>query len=142
MSVVLDTNVLSELLRASPHRAVLQWMARHPATSLYTSAITQAEMLLGAHLLPHGARRRALASALSAMFEEDFRERVLPFDGSCAARFAEVVATRRAAGRPIGHADAQIAAIALRHRAELATRNARDFEGIGLAIVDPWESAD
>ena len=138
MSVLLDTNVLSELLRAQPDSAVLAWVSAQPANSLYVSAVTQAEMLLGARLLPAGKRRQQLEQALEAMFREDFASRVLPFDSSAAADFATVVAARRRAVTPISQFDAQIAAIALSHRLGVATRNVSDFEGCGLTVTNPW----
>jgi len=139
MSTLLDTNVLSELLRAVPSPAVEAWVAAQPAESLCVSSVTQAEMLLGARLLPAGRRRQALERALAAMFEEDFGERILPFDSAAVPAYVGIVATRRAAGRPISQFDAQIAAIARHHRNTLATRNTGDFEGCGLSLVDPWK---
>ncbi len=141
MSVLLDTNVLSELLRAQPDPAVLAWVAAQPADSLFVSAVTQAEMLLGARLLPVGKRRQQLEQALYAMFSEDFASRVLPFDSSAAADYAEAVAARRRAGTPISQFDAQIAAVALSHRLGVATRNVADFEGCGLTVINPWGRA-
>jgi predicted nucleic acid-binding protein len=138
MSVLLDTNVLSELLRAQPDSSVLAWFAAMPANGLFVSAVTQAEMLLGAQLLPAGRRRQGLEQALAAMFLEDFSARVLPFDSRAAADYAAVVATRRGAGTPISQFDAQIAAIALSHRLGLVTRNVSDFDGCGLALINPW----
>ncbi len=138
MSVLLDTNVLSEILRARPEPKVLAWFASQPANDLFVSAVTQAEMVLGARLLPAGKRRQRLEQALEEMFLEDFAGRVLPFDSGCAADYATVVATRRRAGTPISQFDGQIAAIALRHRLGLATRNVFDFEGCGLALTNPW----
>lgn len=139
MSTLLDTNVLSELLRADPDPAVKAWVAAQPADGLCVSAVTQAEMLLGAKLLPAGKRRDGLARALAAMFEEDFDERILPFDSAAVPAYVEIVAARRASGRPISQFDAQIAAIARTHRNALATRNTVDFEGCGLSLVDPWK---
>jgi toxin FitB len=141
MSIVLDTNVLSELLRSTPNAAVLAWVAAQPAESLYVSAVTQAEMLLGARLLPAGRRRQTLQTALQAMFEEDFSRRILAFDSAAVPAYVEVVIARRQAGRPISQFDAQIAAIAIHHRSRLATRNVADFEGCNLALVDPWKLA-
>ena len=141
MSTLLDTNVLSELLRPRPNGAVLAWFAQQPVNSLYVSAVTQAEMLLGAQLLPAGKRKDQLEGVLDAMFSVDFAERVLPFDVTAAAVYAKVVVTRRRAGRPISQFDAQIAAIALSHRANLATRNTADFEGCGLTLSNPWSAA-
>lgn len=140
MSTLLDTNVLSELLRAQPDPAVLAWFAAQPANSLFVSAVTQAEMLLGARLLPAGKRRQQLEQSLDAMFNEDFAARVLPFDASAASQYAMLAATRRRAGRPISQFDAQIAAIASSHRLALATRNVSDFEGCGLTLANPWAS--
>lgn len=141
MTTLLDTNVLSELLRARPDAALLAWFAQQPATSLFVSTVTQAEMLLGARLLPAGKRRSQLQAALDAMFDQDFAGRLLPFDAAAATVYADVVSTRRAAGRPISQFDAQIAAIALCRRARLSTRNVADFEGVGLEIVNPWGRA-
>lgn len=140
MTTLLDTNVLCELLRARPEPAVLAWFAAQPADSLFVSAVTQAEMLLGASLLPAGRRRQQLEQALQAMFQEDFGTRVLPFDSAAAAPYAAVVQARRSAGRPISQFDAQIAAIALSRGAGLATRNVGDFEGCGLRIDNPWRA--
>lgn len=139
MTTLLDTNVLSELLRAKPDPAVLAWFAAQPADSLFVSAVTQAEMLHGARLLPAGKRRRQLEQSLEAMFNEDFAARVLPFDASAADQYATLAAERRRAGRPISQFDAQIAAIASSHRMALATRNVSDFEGCGLTLTNPWE---
>ena len=140
MSILLDTNVLSELLRAQPDSTVLAWVALQPANGLFVSAVTQAEMMLGARLLPAGKRRHQLEQALEAMFLEDFAGRILPFDSSSAADYAVVVAARRRAGTLISQFDGQIAAIALSHRLGLATRNVSDFEGCGLALTNPWDS--
>jgi predicted nucleic acid-binding protein len=140
VSALLDTNVLSELLRAQPHPAVLAWFAEQPADSLFVSAVTQAEMLLGARFLPRSKRRQQLETALDTMFREDFAGRVLPFDSAAAAAYAAVVAARRGAGRPISQFDAQIAAIALSRRAGLATRNVSDFEECGLTLTNPWSA--
>lgn len=138
MSTLLDTNVLSELLRAVPDPAVEAWVAAQPAQSLCISAVTQAEMMLGARRLPAGKRRHALERALESMFAEDFNERILPFDSAAVPAYVDIVALRRAAGWPISQFDAQIAAVARHHRNALATRNTSDFEGCGLSLIDPW----
>jgi predicted nucleic acid-binding protein len=141
VSTLLDTNVLSELLRSTPHPGVVSWFSAQPPDSLFVSSVTQAEMMLGARLLPAGKRRQSLEAALAAMFEDDFSGRVLPFDSAAVPRYVDVVSTRRAAGRPISQFDAQIAAIALHYGNRLATRNVGDFEGCGLTVVDPWRVA-
>lgn len=138
MSTLLDTNVLSELLRTRPSPAVLAWFAAQPPESLFVSAITQAEMMLGARLLPAGKRRTALQSALLSMYDEDFAGRILPFDTATVSAYVEIVSTRRTLGRPISQFDAQIAAIARQVSARLATRNTGDFEQCGVALIDPW----
>ncbi len=138
MSLLLDTNVLSEILRSTPEPAVLAWFSAQREDQLFVSAVTQAEMLLGARLLPEGRRRQRLEEALRGLFDVDFAGRVLAFDGAAVAHYVEIVATRRRAGRPISQFDAQIAAIGRRHGLPLATRNVRDFEGCGLRVLDPW----
>lgn len=138
MSALLDTNVLSELLRAAPDPAVLAWVSAQPAESLFVTAVTEAEMRLGVRLLPAGKRRHALEIAVAAMFAEDFAGRIRPFDTAAVPGFVEIVSKRRAAGRPISQFDAQIAAIAMYHGDQLATRNLGDFEGCGLSLIDPW----
>jgi predicted nucleic acid-binding protein len=136
--IILDTNVLSEAMRPAPAAEVLHWFAKHAASSLYTTAITQAEILFGLELMPKGKRRAALESRTGAMFEEDFADRVLPFDTDAARMFARIAGSRRASGRPIAQGDAQIAAIARSRGATLATRNAADFEHCGIAVLNPW----
>jgi predicted nucleic acid-binding protein len=138
MSTLLDTNVLSELLRSTPEPAVLDWFAMQPTGTLFVSAVTQAEMMLGARLLPAGKRRSALEAAVRAMFDEDFAGRILPFDGAAVPAYVDIVGTRRAMGRPLSQFDAQIAAIAKRHSARLATRNVGDFEGCDVVLTNPW----
>ena len=140
--IVLDTNVLSELMRPQPSPAVLAWFAaqQRAGTPLLTSSVTQAEILLGIALLPAGRRRAALADAAAGLFAEDFGPSgCLPFDAAAAADYAALVAARTAAGRPVSTEDAQIAAITLSQGLALATRNGRDFAGMaGLDSHDPW----
>ncbi len=136
--ILLDTNVLSEMMRAAPDARVERWLARQADADVFISAITEAELRYGVALLPAGRRRDALAAAVGAMLGEDFAGRVLPFDSAAAVAFAEVAAGRRQAGRPVAQADAQIAATARSRVAVLATRNVADFEGCGIEVVNPW----
>lgn len=138
MSVLLDTNVLSELLRAEPAPTVLEWFSVQRSGSLYVTTITQAEMLVGVLLLPAGRRRTKLQNAVDALFKDDFVHRVLPFDEAAAVVYANLVAGRRRSGRPIAQFDAQIAAIARSRDLSLATRNTSDFEGCGIKLENPW----
>ncbi len=136
--ILIDTNVVSELMRADPAAPMLDWFAHQEAADLYLSAVGEAEMRRGAAILQKGRRRERLIAAIDSMILEDFAGRVLPFDSAAAGAFAAIFADRRAAGRPISFPDCQIAAIARAHGAALATRNARDFEGCGVEIIDPW----
>ena len=137
--ILLDTNVLSELMRPAPDEKVLAWF-RQIRLPFYTSTITRAEILLGIALLPHGKRSESLASAADQMFSKDFAQRCLPFDYEAATEYALLVAARHQAGLPISTEDGQIAAIALHHRLPLATRNGKDFARIeGLTVVNPWQ---
>lgn len=138
--IVLDTNVLSELMRPSPSEVVLRWFAGRSAATLFTTTITQAEILFGLALLPEGRRRSDLLMAAEQMFAEDFADRVLPFDSMATKAFAPIAAGRRHKGRPTGAFDAQIAAIAASRGAALATRNVADFLDCGIPIINPWES--
>lgn len=139
--IVLDTNVLSELLKPAPDARVLAWVSGQPIGSLFVTAVTQAEMLYWLALLPAGRRRQRMHETVDAMFENDFAGRLLPFDEAAAQEFAAIAAERRRIGRPISQFDAQIAAIARSRNADLATRNVDDFAHCGLAVVDPWRRA-
>ena len=136
--IVLDTNVLSEAMKPIPAAEVLRWLAAQPTSRLFTTTITQAEILYGLELLPKGKRRAALQSAVETIFEEDFANRVLPFDCDAARIFPQIAASRRALGHPIAQWDAQIAAIARSRGAALATRNTGDFEHCGVILLNPW----
>lgn len=138
--ILLDTNVISELMRGDPSPTVLAWFGSHAAAELYISAITEAELRAGIAFLATGQRRDRLQSALEGMIQEDFPGRVLPFDSDAARAYAEIAARRRAAGRPIAEADCQIAAIAKAAAAPVATRNVKDFDGCGVEVVNPWDN--
>ncbi len=136
--ILLDTNVLSELMRPMPDNAVEAWIGLQPPASLFISTITEAELRYGAALMPNGRRRDTVAAAIEGMMMEDFHGRILAFDSAAAIFYAQIAANRRAGGRPITPFDAQIAAIARSRGATLATRNVADFEGCGVEIVNPW----
>jgi toxin FitB len=134
--IVLDTNVLSELLRPSPKPTVLAWLTEQPSASWFTTAVSQGEILYGIRLLTSGNRRRRLMEAALAIL--DFHGRVLSFDGESATLYAEIGAMRRATGRPITQFACQIATMTRARGASLATHNTKDFESCGIDIIDPW----
>lgn len=136
--IVLDTNVLSELMRPRPEPTVTSWLEAQPTTSLFVTAVTQAEILYGLALLPRGRRRDDLLAAARSLFDEEFAGRILPFDSDAAVAYSIIVADRRAAGRPISQFDAQIAAIVRSRGGTLATRNTADFIDCGIELNDPW----
>ena len=139
--VVLDTNVVSELMRDDPHADVLLWLDDRPTRELFVTAITEAEIRTGIALLPQGRRRRGIAEAADRAFGALFAGRVLPFDGPAARAYAEMAAARRAAGRPVSQADGQIAAIARSRGMAVVTRNIGDFDDMGIEVIDPWAGA-
>jgi len=136
--IILDTNVLSELLRPEPAKQVERWLSAQDGAKVYFTTVGEAELRHGVAILPAGKRRNALTIAIEGLLEEDFRDRVLPFDRAAARAYATIAAARRAAGRPISQFDCQIAAIARAHKATVATRNNSDYEGCGVELVDPW----
>ena len=140
--ILLDTNVLSELMKPKPADRVVRWVASQALANLFTTSITQAEILHGILLLPAGRRRHALEAAADAMFDREFRGRILGFDSEAARPYARIAAERRRIGRPISHFDAQIAAIAGVRGAAVATRNVADYDGCGVQLIDPWAFED
>ncbi len=138
--IVLDADVISEAMRPRPDAGVLAWLRRVPPARLGTTATVLGELAAGLALLPAGSRRNLLQDRLDLAVEDGLRGGVLPFDADAALAYALVVPRRLRQGRPIGVADAQIAAVCLVHDATLATRGIRDFEGLGVAVVNPWEA--
>jgi hypothetical protein len=137
--IILDTNVVSELMKPVPSPEVVQWVVnRRSARELCVTTITVAEVLFGIEILPRGKRRDSLAADAEATFAEDFAGRLLPFDEAAARAFPEIAASRRQRGKPITLFDAQIAAIARANGALLATRNSADFEDCGIRLMNPW----
>lgn len=136
--IVLDTNVLSELMRPEPNPRVIVWLDNQDTACVAISAITVAEVLYGIERLANGKRKRTFAAIAGGMFDEEFAGRILPFDAEAAVYYTEQVATSERAGRRVSMADAQIAAICLQHGATLATRNVKGFAAMAVQVVDPW----
>jgi predicted nucleic acid-binding protein len=136
---VLDTNVVSELMRSAPEPAILAWLQQTSSTGLYTTAVTVAEIRYGIARLPEGRRRQMLHQAANEIFAA-FPRQVLPFDLAAATAYADVVAGRARDGNPISGFDAQIAAICRSQAATLATRNIKEFTDTGIALIDPWQN--
>jgi predicted nucleic acid-binding protein len=136
--IILDTNVISEILRPEPGESVASWFNSQQRRQLFTTSVTQAEILYGLALLPRGARREKLLAAAQLIFEEELENHVLPFGSEAAGIFAEIGAARRSSGRPISQFDAMIAGIARLHDAKIATRNISDFDDCGIQLINPW----
>ena len=136
--IVLDTNVVSELLRPSPAVQVEAWLSAQDGATVYFTSVGEAELRNGLAMLPVGKRRTALSKAIEGVLEEDFHDRILSFDRAAARAYAAIATERRAVGRPISQFDCQIAAIARASEAAVATRNTGDFDGCGIVVINPW----
>lgn len=139
--IILDTNVVSELMRAAPAPAVLRWVDAQDPGALWLASVTVQELFYGIARLPTGQRRSRIDELVTAMLDEDFAGQVAAYDGEAAAIAGKLLARCECDGRPMPLADAQIAAICLAHGATLATRNTKDFELAGLVLVNPWEES-
>lgn len=134
--IVIDTNVVSEMMRDEPNPAVLAWVST--VGRLHTTAVTLAEVDFGITRLPEGRRKDRLTATAARVFA-DFNEVILPFDARAAREYAGIVAHRERSGKPITTAEAQIAAICASHQATLATRNTSDFDATGTTVLNPWD---
>ena len=139
--MLLDTNVVSELMRPNAAPAVSTWVKAQPLSSLWITSITQAELWFGARVLRPGQKRQSLEAMLTLIFDEDFAGRIFDFDSAAASAYADILSYRRAAGRPMSQFDGQIAAIARVRGAAVVTQNVADFEGCGLVLHNPWLDA-
>ena len=137
---ILDTNVVSEIMRPVPAPVVLRWISEQNSEELHVTAITMAEILYGIELLPRGKRQEILRAGAERLFQVVFTDRILTFDARAAREFSVIASSRRKQGRPMWEFDAQIAAIARAHGTALATRDTDDFEGCGLRLINPWNA--
>lgn len=138
--IVLDTNVVSELAKPNPSKAVIDWVDVHNSADLMITALTAAEVRAGVALLPPGRRQREIGLQMEALLTETFAGYVLAFDIDSTTHYADILAARTRAGRTISAVDAQIAAISRQHEASLATRNTADFTGTGIDLINPWDA--
>lgn len=138
--ILLDTNVISVLMRQEGNPDVVAWLNRQPSESMWTTSITVFEVRVGLEILESGRRRRFLETAFDKVLSEDFDDRVVPFDESAAQAAGRIAAARRKIGRSLEIRDVQIAGIAIARKAKLATRNVRHFEGLGLELINPWSA--
>jgi predicted nucleic acid-binding protein len=136
--IVLDTNVISEVMKPAPEARVMAWLRAQALEELATTAVSLAEIGYGLCRLPPGRRRDDLEARYRTFLARGFGDRILPFDAVAADLYGELVTSRQAAGRPIDAFDAMIAAIARSQAAAVATRNVADFEGCGVPVLDPW----
>ena len=138
--IIIDTNVLSALMREIPERPVVEWLDRQAAESIWITSITLFEARLGLTLLPKGKRRQSLETAFDKLLVEDLEGRVLDFDQPAAEAAAQLAAARQRAGQTIDMRDTQIAGIVTARRARLATRNVRHFSDLKVEVINPWDA--
>lgn len=136
--ILLDTNVVSALMRRDPEAAVVSWLDNQPAESIWTTSITVFEVRTGLELLEPGRRRQQLEKTFEELLADELEGRVQSFDKAAAIAAGTIAAQRQSAGRSLGIRDVQIAGIATARRASLATRNTRHFDGLGIDLLDPW----
>jgi hypothetical protein len=137
--IVLDTNVVSEAMKATPNPVVLAWLDEQAAETLYLSSVTLAELLFGIGVLPAGRRKEALTQMLDGLLAL-FEDRVLAFDTNAARRYADLAVTARATGKGFPTPDGYIAAIAKARGFTVATRDVAPFKAVGLNVINPWEA--
>ena len=139
--ILLDTNVLSALMRNAPDAVVARWLDRQPSASVWTTSITVFEIRFGLQSMVSGKRRTQLMSTFDLVMNEVIQQRIAPFDSAAAHETADLMAARRKRGRPSELRDTMIAGIALSSRATIATRNMRHFEDLSSPVVDPWTAS-
>ena len=136
--IVLDTSVLSELMRPEPDERVVRWVDQFPYGEVFITAVTASELRYGVARLPAGQRKELLAARVTELLTEDFDEQIMPFDHLAAEHYADIAAAREGRGNPMTMADAQVAATCRRYGASLATRHVKDFADTGITVLDPW----
>jgi predicted nucleic acid-binding protein len=136
--IILDTDVLSALMREEPDKAVAAWLNGQSRISIWTTSITVLELRFGLQIMPSGRKRSQLMEALEILLADKIAERIAPFDAVAAQRAADLMASRYRRGRPKELRDTMIAGIALAHNATLATRNTPHFQDLSVPVINPW----
>ncbi len=137
--IVLDTNVISALMRTEPEKPVVKWLDSQPAASVWITAITVMEIRFGLQTMPRGRRQEALIRAFELMLKSMIEGRIASFDAEAGLHAAELMAQRKRKGRPAEVRDTMIAGIVLANRATLATRNTQHFEDLPVTVINPWK---
>lgn len=138
--ILLDTNIISEMMRPSPTIEVMTWLDAQKKEALFISSVTIAEITYGLHILPEGKRRKDLLDAFQQIITKLFKYRILTFDERAAYVYGEIMGHRKKLGKPLSVPDGQIAAIAHLNNAILATRNVRDFNHCHLKLINPFQA--
>lgn len=138
--ILLDTNIISEMMKPLPQTEVVKWLNQQESNQLFISTVTIAEITYGINVLPEGRRRHQIDEAFYKIITTAFKHRVLSFDNAAAQIYGKIMAKRKLSGKPMGIADGQIAAIANSQELALATRNIRDFVDCGLKLINPFET--
>lgn len=136
--ILLDSNVISELMKSQPHAQVIAWMDRQPRISIWTTSVTLLEIRFGLQILPEGKRREQQMEAFEILIGHKLERRIAVFDSAAARHTADLMAARQKAGRPGDLRDSMIAGIALASNASLATRNTKHFEDLSVPVINPW----
>ena len=139
--IILDTNVISELMRAKPEPVVVNWFRVRSLLDIATTTINLAEIRFGLARLPFGRRRRDLEVTFNSLAVRGFANRVFDFDASAADAYGDLAVERERAGRRLEGFDGLVAAIAKSRGMPIATRNTNDFEGLGIEVINPWSPA-
>lgn len=137
---IFDTNILSEVMKATPDPAVVAWLMACPLDAMFTTAICQTEIFYGIRRMPDGQKRHRLAAAAQALFTQEFAGRILPFDAAAASVYADLRIDRERVGRPLTVEDGMIAAIARVAGASVVTRDIEGFTGCGIPVINPWHT--
>lgn len=137
--ILVDTNVISELMRPTPSSAVISWIDEQETINLFISTITIAEITYGIRVMPKGKKREKIQTAFSRAIDEVFAYRIISFDNEAAYAYGEIMGRRKELGHPMSVIDGQIAAIAATHHFSIATRNIKDFQACNLRLINPWE---